>query len=314
MTRRPAPDRTEAQSRTRSGMAFAIGAYSLWGLMPAFFLLLVPAGAFEVVAWRILFSLAFCVLLLLVTRSWRRFLVILRQPRLVFAMGLAGVFIYINWQVFVLAALGGQVLATSLGYFINPLFTVMLGVFFLKEAVRPLQWLAIAFGAAAIVVLAIGYGTIPWISLTLAGSFGLYGLIKKQAGARIDAISGLTLETLWLVPLAVGVLIFIAATTGLTLGTVSTTHTVIMVSSGLVTAIPLLLFAGGARRLPLVTMGLVQYLAPVLTFIFGAFVLREAMPPERWAGFGLVWIAIVLLTIDMLKQGQLSRRALPVLT
>ena len=311
MTRPAAAPRTEGESRRRSGTAFAFVAYGLWGLMPAYFVLLAPAGAFEIVAWRILLSLAFCAVLLTVARGWRSFGAILRQPRLVFIMGVAGALIYANWQVFVYAALDGQVLATSLGYFINPLFTVMLGVLFLGERLRPLQWLAIASGVAAIVVLAVGYGSVPWISLVLAASFGLYGLIKKQAGVRVDAVSGLTLETLWLTPVAVTVLLVIGSTSGFALGSEGVGHTVAMLLAGVVTATPLLLFAAGARRLPLVTMGLIQYLAPVLSFIFGVFVQHEAMPPERWAGFGFVWLAIVLLTIDMLRAGHLSRRALP---
>ncbi|TQL48888.1 chloramphenicol-sensitive protein RarD [Homoserinimonas aerilata] len=306
-----APAGPVAAPPRRSGLLFAVGAYGLWGGMPAFFLLLAPAGAFEIVAWRILFTLVFCALLLTVTRSWRRFAAIVRQPRLLFLMGLAGAFIYVNWQVFVFAALHGQVLETSLGYFINPIFTVVLGVAFLREKVRPLQWVAMGFGVIAVLVLAFNYGEFPWISLTLATSFGLYGLIKKLAGARVDAVSGLTLETIWLVPVAVAVLLVVSSTDGIVFGTAGTTHVVIMALSGVITGVPLLLFAAGARRLPLVTMGMIQYLAPVLTFVFGAFILHEAMPPERWAGFSLVWFAIVLLTTDMLVQGRLSRRALP---
>lgn len=295
----------------RSGLLYAIGAYGLWGFMPGFFLLLAPSGPFEIVAARILLSLAFCALLLTITRSWGTVVAVLKSPRLLFVMGVAGALISVNWLVFVFAALDGQVLASSLGYFINPLFTVLLGVVLLRESLRPLQWVAMGFGVVAIVVLSVGYGQVPWISLALAGSFGLYGLIKKQAGPRVGALAGLTVETMWLAVPAGIVLVVVAAGPGIEVGQRGAVHTGLLLLSGVVTAIPLLLFASGARRLPLVTIGMVQYLAPVLQFVLGAFILREAMPPERWAGFGLVWVALTLLTVDMINQGRLSRRALP---
>jgi chloramphenicol-sensitive protein RarD len=295
----------------RSGLLYAVGAYGLWGFLPGFFLLLAPSSPFEIVSGRILLSLAFCALLLTVTRSWSTVVAVLRSPRLVLIMGAAGALIAVNWVVFVIAALDGQVLASSLGYFINPLFTVLLGVIVLRESLRPLQWIAVALGGVAIVVLAIGYGEVPWISLALALTFGLYGLIKKQAGPRVGALAGLTVETLWLTIPAGLVLVAIGSGPGFEVGNNGTVHTLLFLLAGAVTAVPLLLFASGARRLPLVTMGLVQYLAPVLQFFLGAFILGEAMPPERWAGFGIVWAAITLLTVDMLNEGRLSRRALP---
>lgn len=302
------PDTGQPGTR-RSGLLFAVGAYGLWGAMPLYFLLLAPAGPLEVVAWRILFSLLFCAVILTATRKWGAMLAIARQPRLLFVMGLAGVLIYVNWQVFVFAALNGQVLATSLGYFINPIFTVLLGVIILREPVRALQWVAMGFGAVAIIVLAIGYGEFPWISICLALSFGLYGLIKKQAGVRVDAVSGLTLETLWLVPVASVILVIVGSTSGVTLLTEGVEHFLLLGLAGAVTSVPLLLFAAGARRLPLVLMGMVQYLTPILGFVLGAFVLHEAMPLERWLGFSLVWLAIVLLIVDMVLQARGSRRA-----
>lgn len=293
----------------RSGLLAAVGAYSLWGIMPLYFLLLLPSGPAEIVSWRVLFSLAFCLILITVTRKWGAFLAIARQPRLVLLMGLAGVLIYINWQIFIFAATTGHVLETSLGYFILPVLTVLLGVVFLREKVRPIQWGALAFGAAAIVVLSIEYGSLPWISLSLAATFGIYGLIKKMAGPRIDALTGLTLETLWLVPVAVIVLFVVGTGPGLTLTTEGTGHLIALLAAGVVTMIPLLMFAAAARRLTLVSLGIVQYLAPIISFLFGAFVLHEAMPPGRWLGFGLIWIALVILVIDMIIQGRMSRRA-----
>jgi chloramphenicol-sensitive protein RarD len=190
----------------------------------------------------------------------------------------------------------------------------LLGVVVLREKLRALQWVAVALGGVAIIVLAIGYGEIPWFSLVLAVSFALYGLVKKQAGNRVGAIAGLLVETMWLAVPAAGLLVFVGMTGGIELGKNGVVHTVLLVMSGVITAVPLLLFASGARRLPLVTLGLILYVAPVLSFIIGAFVLREHMPPERWAGFAIVWVAIAILTVDMFREGRLSRRALPELT
>jgi chloramphenicol-sensitive protein RarD len=305
------PVRSAAESRQRSGVFFAVGAYGLWGIIPVYFLLLAPAGGVEIVAWRILFSLVFCVILLTVTRKWRAFMAVLRKPRLVLATGLAGVLIYANWQIYVVAVLDGKIVETALGYFINPIVTVLLGVFILRERLRPLQWIAVGVSAIAILVLAIGLGSAPWIALALALSFGLYALMKKRGGVSVDAITGLTLETLWLVPVASVILVIVGATSGIVLGTVSPGHTALLLAAGAVTAVPLLLFAAAARRLSLIGLGLIQYLAPVLQFLFGVFIMHEAMPTERWVGFALVWVALVILTWDLAIHGRAARRALP---
>lgn len=305
----PSTPRRPASAR-RVGLIQAFGAYGLWGFLPVYFLLLAPTGPFEIVALRILFSLVFCVVLLSVTRKWSAVMVIVRQPRLLFTIAAAGVFIYINWQVYILAVLTGHVLEGALGYFINPIVTVLLGVLVLRERLRTAQWVAVGISFVAVLVLAIGYGQFPWISIALAFSFGLYGLIKKRVGPRVDAVSGLSLETAWLVPVAVIQLVIVGATTGLTIGQVSVGHTVMLVGSGVITAIPLLLFAGASRRLPLITMGLVQYVAPLFQFVVGAFVLGEALPFGRWVGFGLVWLALVILTVDTVLSGRNARRML----
>jgi chloramphenicol-sensitive protein RarD len=296
-------------SKTAAGLAFAIAAYGLWGVLPLFFVLLAPTGPVEIVAWRILFSLLFCAILLTVTRGWRRLFVILRRRRTVLVMGAAGLFIVINWLTYVFATLTGHVIEASLGYFTNPIVTVLLGVFVLKERLRPLQWIAIAISAGAVLVLALNYGQFPWIALILAFSFGVYGLIKKQVGESVDAVSGLTLETAWLAPAAVIAVIVTAATSGLVIGTQGTVHTLLLLSAGVITAVPLLLFASGARRLPLVSLGLTQYLAPVIQFVIGVAVLHEDMPPARWVGFALVWLALALLTVDLVRTGRANRLA-----
>ena len=291
------------------GLLFGIGAYGIWGLLPVFFLLLAPAGAIEIVGWRVLLSLVFCAILLTVTRGWGRFAAILRNRRTSLVMGVAGVVILINWLVYVYATLSGHVVEAALGYFINPIVTVLLGVFVLHERLRPAQWVAIGISALAVILLAVNYGSFPWIALALAFSFGSYGLIKKRVGGQVDAISGLTIETLWLSPVALVMLIAVGASSGLTFGTISAGHTTAMLLTGVVTAIPLLLFAAAARRLPLTYLGLTQYLTPVLQFLVGVFLLGEDMPPARWAGFALIWAALIVLTVDMFLSGRSGRRA-----
>ncbi|MBC7518400.1 MAG: EamA family transporter RarD [Microbacteriaceae bacterium] len=295
----------------RTGLLQGFSAYGLWGLLPLYFFLLAPAGAFEIVAERILFSLLFCLILITATRHWMKVLAIVRQPKLLFTLGLAGVFIYINWQVYLLAVLTGRVLEGALGYFINPIVTVLLGVLVLRERLRPLQWVAVGISFIAVLVLAFGYGQVPWISLALAFSFGIYGLIKKRLGNRVDALTGLSLETAWLAPVAIAQLAIVASTAGLTLGTLGPLHTIAIIGSGVVTAIPLLLFAGAARRLPLITLGLIQFVAPLSQFAIGAFLLHETLTPERWLGFGLVWVALLVLSADMLSSGRAARREPP---
>ncbi|MEO6200204.1 MAG: EamA family transporter RarD [Cryobacterium sp.] len=292
-----------------TGLLFAVLAYSLWGLLPLYFILLVPTSALEIVAWRVLFSLVFCAFIIAVTRKWRSFAAVLRRPRVVWTMGLAGLLIFINWQMYVFAALSGHVVEAALGYFINPIVTVLLGVLVLRERLRGIQWVAVGISLLAVVVLTIGYGSLPWISLVLAFSFGFYGLIKKRVGGAVDAVAGLTIETIWLAPIAVIQLIVVGALSGLTFGTISPWHTLGLLGTGVVTAVPLLFFAAAARRLPLSFLGLIQYFAPVLQFLVGVFVLHEPMPPERWVGFGLVWVALLILTVDMVSTGRPPRRA-----
>lgn len=303
------PTDSPARATPVTGLAYAIGAYALWGILPLYFLLLAPAGPFEIVAWRVVLSLVFCALLLTVTRGWRPFLVVARNRRSVLTLAAASLFIIVNWTIYVFATLSGHVVEAALGYFINPIVTVLLGVFLLRERLRPLQWAAVGISAVAVLVLAVNYGAFPWIALSLAFSFGLYGFVKKQVGGTVDAVSGLTLETALLSPLAIGVLVWLAATGTLVTGTAGVGQALAIACAGAVTAVPLLLFAAAARRIPLSYLGLTQYLAPVMQFLIGVIVLHELMPPARWVGFGLVWVALVVLTIDMLGGARRSRSA-----
>ena len=296
-----------ATQRTIGGV-YAFLAYLLWGFLPVYFLLLAPTGPWEVVALRVLLSLVLCAVLLTITRTWAALIAIIRQPRLLLWTAVAGILIYANWQIFVIGTLSGHIIETSLGYFINPIFTVLLGVIVLHERLRITQWIAIGLAALAVGVIIVGYGSFPWIALSLACSFGLYGLVNKQIGPSVDAVSGLTLETAWLTPVAIVQLVLVSTTTGLTFGQVSGTHTLLLCLAGVATATPLLLFAAGARRVPLSVIGFLQFLTPIMQFILGAWIMGEPMPTERWIGFILVWTALLVLTADLFVAGHRARR------
>lgn len=290
-----------------TGVAYTWSAYLLWGVLPLYFLALEPTGPWELVAWRVLFSLAFCAVLILVMRSWRTHFAIMRQPRLLGLTALAGVLIYINWQVFVIGTLTGNVVQTSLGYFINPIVTILLGVLVLHERLRRLQWVAIGLAALAVLVIIVGTGTFPWIALALAASFGAYGLVKNRIGPSVDPVSGLTLETVWLTPVAVLQLVLVANAGGLTFGANGVPHALLLALAGVVTAVPLLLFAAGARRIPLTLVGILQFTTPIMQFIIG--VQREEMPVERWIGFIVVWLAVIVFVVDSLTHQRRARIA-----
>lgn len=298
-------------STKSAGTLYTIAAYLLWGVFPLYFILLAPTGPFEVVAWRLLLTLVFCVLLLAVTRGWQKLIVILRQPKLLALTALAGILIYINWQVFVIAAMNDQVVETSLGYFINPIFTVLLGVLVLHESIRPAQWVAIGIAAVAVGVIIVAHGAFPWIALSLTASFGLYGLVKKKIGPSVDAVSGLTLESFWMIPIAAVILIVVAGDGGITMGTVSPLHTVLLSCAGIATAVPLLLFAAGTRRVDLSLVGMIQFITPIMQFLLGWAVLGEPMPAERWIGFILVWVAMAVFLGDILLHRGRGRRTAP---
>jgi chloramphenicol-sensitive protein RarD len=299
-----APDRT--------GLALGAGAYLLWGVLPIYFPLLQPAGAVEIIGHRVVWSLGFCLLLLVATRTWGSFVTALRTPRALGLLALAAVLVAVNWTTYVYGVLSDQVVDTALGYFVNPLVTVLLAVFVLGERLRRAQWVALGFGALAVVVITVGYGRLPWIALTLAFSFGLYGLIKNRVGRTVPAVASLAVETLVLLPVAAGYLLVLAAQGTGSFGAHGGWHVVALVSSGVVTAVPLLLFGSAARRLPLSVIGMLQYIAPTMQFLLGVLVFDEHMPPARWVGFALVWVALVVLTADGVRAGRaeaLARRS-----
>lgn len=298
----------EDAAREKSlGGVFVFSAYVLWGFLPLYFVSLAPTTPWEVVGWRIVLSLVFCVALIAVTRGWGRMRAILRDRRLMLWTLVAGLLIYVNWQVFLIGTLTGHVVETSLGYFINPIATVLLGVLVLKERLRPAQWVAVGIAVAAVVVIIVAVGDVPWIALALAASFATYGLVKKRIGPSVDAVSGLTLESFWLVPIAVIQLIAVGVTSGLTMGREGSGHMVLLLLAGAVTAIPLLFFSAGARRTSLTVVGILQFIAPVMQFLTGVLILQEPMPFERWIGFGLVWVAIAVFAVDSLLASRRER-------
>jgi chloramphenicol-sensitive protein RarD len=288
------------RSERRDGLAFGAGAYLLWGLFPLYWPLLEPAGAVEILAHRMVWSLGFVVLLLTLTRNWSGVRTLVADRRALARLSLAAVFVSINWGVYIWSVNHGHVVEASLGYFINPLLTILLGVFVLSESLRPAQWAAVAIAGLAIVVLSVDYGRLPWIALTLACSFAAYGFIKKKVGA--GAVESLAVETGVLALPALIALAVIQTRSGLTFGHHGTAHALLLAGTGVVTAIPLLLFGAGARRLPLTIIGLVQYLAPVLQFAVGVLIRHEPLPPARLAGFVLVWIALLILTVEAVRH------------
>ncbi|ADG75585.1 RarD protein, DMT superfamily transporter [Cellulomonas flavigena DSM 20109] len=297
----------DAPSPTRrGGLAAGVAAYVLWGGLPLYFPLLAPSDPVEIIAHRVVWSLLFCLVLLQLTGTWRAFAGIVRDRGLLPRLTLAAVLLAVNWLVFVHGVTTGHVVDAALGYFINPLVTIALAVLVLGERLRTVQWVAVGCGVAAVVVLTVGYGRLPWIALVLAVSFGCYGLIKSRVGARVAALPGLAAETAVLAPVAIGYLAWLHATG---VGTFAVDlHGLALAGTGVLTAVPLLLFNSAARRLPLTTVGLLQYLAPVLQLAIGVLVAGEQMPPARWWGFGLVWVALAVLTVDGLRH---SRRPAP---
>ena len=293
-----------ARSETTSGILYGIGAYGLWGLLPLYFLLLQPAGAVEIVANRVVWSLLFCAVLIAVTRNWGQLATAFRDRTIFLPLVVAALLIAVNWLTYTYGITTNQAVEASLGYFINPLVSVLLGVFVLKETLRPWQWAAVGIGFAAVAVLTISYGKLPWIALALAFSFGLYGFVKKRVGPRLNAVTSLTVETVVLAPFAGATMLLLGLGGSATLGNHGAGHFWLLLSSGVITAVPLVFFGASASRLPLTTIGMLQYFAPLLQFIVALMVMHEAMTTARWIGFGIVWFALALLTVDMFRTAR----------
>lgn len=292
---------TPGVSQEHRGTLYGALAYLLWGLFPLYFTALRPAGALEILVHRVVWSLVICLVAVavLADTTWVRPL--LAAPRRLLRLGVAAAFIALNWGVYIYGVNSGQVVEAALGYFISPLVTVLIGVLLLRERLRPLQWVAVALGAVAVVVLTIDYGRLPWIALALAGSFATYGLLKKRIGISLGALASLTTETALLFPFAAGALVWLEVTGRGTVTIQPPWHGLLLASAGIATTVPLLLFAAAARRVPLTTIGLLQFTTPVLQLLLGVLVLGERVPLSRWVGFSIVWLALVALSADQLR-------------
>jgi chloramphenicol-sensitive protein RarD len=282
----------------RRGIALGVAAYLLWGVFPAFFHLLGAAAPTEILAHRVLWTLVLMAVILSVVRGWGA----LRSlpPRVWAMITAAAALIAVNWGLFIYATTVGHVVEVALGYYIGPLVSVLIGVLVLRERLRLLQWVAVGIATAAVLVIAVGDHRVPWLGLGLAVSFATYGLIKKTV--PLPAAASLTAEGVVLAPLAAAYLVFLQLAGTATLTGHGAGHVALLVLTGPVTAVPLLLFGAAARRIPLTTLGTLQYLAPTLQFLLGVVVYGEVMPAERWVGFGLVWVALVVFTVDLVRS------------
>jgi chloramphenicol-sensitive protein RarD len=290
----------------RRGYVYGLTAYTMWGFFPIYFKLLQPSPALEILSHRILWSVVFVAFLLTVMRNWRFVSGLLRHPRRLAGMVAAGGLIGVNWGTYIWAVNSSRVVETALGYFITPLVVVLLGVFVLRERLRWLQWAAVGVGALAVAILTVDYGRLPYVALTLAASFGCYSLIKKRMS--LPPAEGLFVESAVLALPALAYLTWLNVSGGAEFGHVSALHTTLMLVAGVATAVPLLLFAGAANRVPLVGLGIMQYVAPIIQLAVGVLIYHEPMPPARIAGFGLVWLALMIFTADGIRNARASAR------
>jgi chloramphenicol-sensitive protein RarD len=299
------PHTTDGSSMRR-GMLTGIAAYVGWGFFPLYFKLLAPASAGEILAHRIIWSAAFMAVLLGILRRYRCLRDLAREPRRLAAVGLPALLIGTNWFAFILGVATGQIVEVSLGYFVTPLVSVLLGVAVLRERLRRTQWTAVGIGAVAVLVLAVEYGGPPWLALVVAITFSLYGLVKKRQG--LPAADGLLVETVALLPPALGYVAFLMVTGKQTVGHVSAGHTLFVLLAGALTALPLMGFAAAANRVPLSTLGVLQYITPILHLGFGVLMFHEPMPQSRLAAFALVWLALAVFTWDGARSRAAARQ------
>lgn len=285
---------------SRRGLLLGATAYILWGTFPLYWTLLEPGGAVEILAHRIVWSLLTMLVILVLWHRVPQLKALLRDRRKLLLICCAAVVITVNWGGYIWGVNNGRVVETSLGYFINPLVTVLMGVLVLGERLRRLQWWAMGLAFVAVVVLAVDYGRPPWIALVLAFSFGTYGLLKKQAG--VGAVESITWETVVLAPVAMAYILWLMATSQSSFGSHGLGHALLFTTTGIITAVPLMLFGAAAIRVSMVSLGLLQYLAPTIQFTLGILVFDEEMPASRWIGFGLVWVALAIFTVEALNH------------
>jgi chloramphenicol-sensitive protein RarD len=299
-----APDAEDR--RQRHGVLFGLAAYGLWGLVPLFWPLVARSGALELLAHRVIWSLVIAVVLLVVTvrRGWWSRVGTRRNLTL---LAVAAATVSVNWGVYIWGVNSGHVLETALGYYINPILSILVGVLVLQERLAAVQWVSVALAGAAVVVLTVDYGRLPWIALVLAASFATYGVMKKQVNA--GAVETLTVESAILTPVAAAYLVTLSAQGQATFGDFGWDYSLLLAATGVVTVVPLLFFAASATRLPLSMLGLLQYVAPTLQFLLGVLYFSEQMSAGRWIGFGLVWLALMLLSGHGVARAGAVRRS-----
>ncbi len=280
----------------KKGIWYAIGAYTLWGVFPVFWKLLQSASASEIVAHRMVWSLVFLAAILSYRRQWQWLPKIRRNRRAMGIFVLTAALLGTNWLIYVWGVNAGHIIETSLGYFINPLVNVLFGVIFFHERLRGGQWLSIVIAAAGVLYLTVSYGALPWIALSLAFSFGFYGMFKKKS--PLNALEGLSLEMMVLFIPALLYLFYLQGTGQAAFGHVGLMTTFLLAMTGVATAIPLLFFAAAAQRIPLSVIGVLQYLAPTLQFLIGVVIYGEAFTQTRLIGFGIIWLALLIYTVE----------------
>lgn len=295
-----------APSHMRTGLFYAIITYLMWGMLPLYFNLMADTSPVEIVASRVVFSLIFCAALLPMLKLTGGFVEVLRNRRATLVLFAASLLIGVNWFIYVLATTTGHTIDASLGYFINPLVSVSLGVIFLKERLRVAQWVAVGLSAVAVLIMSVVYGQVPFIGLGLAFSFGIYGLLKSRVGGTVAPVVSLSLETLLLIPVALLALVWVQGTGQSTMFT-APERFLLLASTGVVTAVPLIAFAAAAKRLPLTVIGMVQYLGPSIQFFLAVFVLKDHIGAEKWLGLSIIWVALVIFTADAVRASRTSR-------
>ena len=295
-----------APSHMRTGLFYAIITYLMWGMLPLYFNLMADAFPVEIVASRVVFSLLFCAALLPMLKLTGGFVEVLRNRRATLVLFAASLLIGVNWFIYVLATTTGRTIDASLGYFINPLVSVSLGVIFLKERLRVAQWVAVGLSAVAVLIMSVVYGQVPFIGLGLAFSFGIYGLLKSRVGGTVAPVVSLSLETLLLIPVALLALVWVQGTGQSTMFT-APGRFLLLASTGVVTAVPLIAFAAAAKRLPLTVIGMVQYLGPSIQIFLAVFVLKDHIGAEKWLGLSIIWVALVIFTADAVRASRTSR-------
>lgn len=290
----------QKRGEVAQGTIYGFIAYIIWGIVPIYWPKLQPAGPIEILSHRVIWSLVVLAAYLWLRHKWSYVIAVLKDRRKVFILAVASIMIAINWGLFIWASVSGRILDSSLGYYINPLFSIGLGVILLKEKLRNLQWLAIAIAAIAVLYLSVTLGAPPYVALSLAVTFSIYGYLKKLA--NVEAIESLTIETVLLAPLALGYLFFLSSQGENTFGAHGLSHAAWLASAGIITAFPLALFGAAAIRIPLSTLGFIQYVGPTLQFLIGLYMFNEPMPKDRFIGFLLTWIAIGIISVDALRN------------